>query len=75
MNRKLDQAQARHYKDPDNIRASKSISMTDAEFEQLNQAAKLAGQSKGDFIAKMVDHYLTLAGLRQAERNFDQERA
>jgi hypothetical protein len=62
--------QKRHFKDPELVRSPHTVAMTDAEFEQLNRAAKIAGQTKGEFIAKMVNWYLDLCQLRK-----DQQRA
>jgi hypothetical protein len=54
--------QTRHFKDPDLVKFSHNMSMTDAQYEKL-KAAKPKGMSMGDFISAMVDHVSTLVGF------------
>jgi len=64
-------SQDRHYKDPDLMKISYGISMTEIQHKQLIAAAKHFGRPAGEFIASMVNIYLLRVEL--GERGFRQQ--
>jgi hypothetical protein len=63
---KLNQPQARRYKDPDLGKTKVAIDMTAAEKEIFKRACKLAGLHQGEFVARAALEWLTLNELRKA---------
>ena len=62
----------RKYKDPDKLKASYSVSMTENQHKVLVKAAKLAGLLIGDFVFKASVEFITMYEVRGMEKGFKQ---